>query len=211
MNALFGKKIGMTRVFDAKGQQVPVTVLQAGPCVVVQRKTAAIDGYEAAQLGFGEQKEQRLTRPEAGHLKKHGSPTVRTLGEIRLEAGDDVKQGQTITVEILKDTVFVDVTGITKGRGFQGVVKRHNMSGQPAAHGHTMHRRIGSVGMREMPGRILRNKRMPGHMGNVQVTTQHLQVVQVRPEDHLLLVLGSVPGPAGGLVEIRKSIKKASK
>ena len=122
-----------------------------------------------------------------------------------------MKQGQTITVEILKDTVFVDVTGITKGRGFQGVVKRHNMSGQPAAHGHTMHRRIGSVGMREMPGRILRNKRMPGHMGNVQVTTQHLQVVQVRPEDHLLLVLGSVPGPAGGLVEIRKSIKKASK
>ena len=211
MNALIGKKIGMTRVFDAKGQQVPVTVLQAGPCVVVQRKTAATDGYEAVQLGFGEQKESRLTRPEAGHLKKHGAPMVRTLGEVRLDAGDDVKQGQTITVEILKDCGFVDVTGITKGRGFQGVVKRHRMSGQPAAHGHTMHRRVGSVGMRERPGRILRNKRMPGHMGNVQVTTQHLQVVQVRPEDHLILVLGSVPGPTGGLVEIRKSIKKASK
>lgn len=208
MNTLLGKKLGMTRVFDADGKQVPVTVIEAGPCVVVQRKTAATDGYDAAQVGFGSQAVSRLSGAEAGHFKKSGAAASRLLREISVETGDDPKPGETITVGIFENTKFVDVIGVTKGRGFQGVMRRHGMSGQPAAHGHTMHRRPGSIGMRERPGRILKNKRLPGHMGNVTVTTQHLKVVQVRKEDHLLLVLGSVPGPVGGYVEIRKSVKK---
>jgi large subunit ribosomal protein L3 len=212
MNSLIGKKVGMTRIFDAQGQQIPVTVIEAGPCVVVQRKTRAADGYDAVQVGFGSQKEHRLSKPVAGHLKEHGVAPARWLRELPLAEGEDAKPGQTVTVgDVFKDGEFVDVIGITKGRGFQGVIRRHHMSGQPMAHGHTMHRRVGSVGMRERPGRILRNKRMPGHLGNVRVTTQHLLIVQVRAGDHLLLVRGSVPGPAGGLIEIRKSIKKAAK
>ena len=211
MKALIGRKLGMTRVFDGEGRQVPVTVLQAGPCTVVQRKTAAADGYEAAQLGFEEQKASRLGRPVAGHYKKAGVGPFRVLREVPLEAGEEAKTGDAVTVAIFEKGGFVDVTGISKGRGFQGVMRRHNMSGQPAAHGHTMHRRVGSVGMREMPGRLLKNKRLPGHMGNARVTTQHLMTVDVRADDHLLLVHGSVPGPVGGLVEIRRSIKKASK
>ena len=211
MKALIGRKLGMTRVFDGEGRQVPVTVLQAGPCTVVQRKTAATDGYEAAQLGFEDQKASRLGMPVAGHCKKAGVGPFRVLREVPLEAGEEAKAGDAVTVTIFEKGGFVDVTGISKGRGFQGVMRRHNMSGQPAAHGHTMHRRVGSVGMREMPGRLLKNKRLPGQMGNVRVTTQHLLAVEVRPDDHLLLVHGSVPGPVGGLVEIRRSIKKASK
>ena len=202
----------MTRIFDAQGHQVPVTVIEAGPCVVVQRKTRAADGYDAIQVGFGPQKEQRLSKPVAGHLKQHGASPARWLRELRLPPGEDAQPGQTLTVgDVFKEGELVDVTGVTKGRGFQGVMRRHHMAGQPMAHGHTMHRRPGSIGMRERPGRILRNKRMPGHLGHVRVTTQHLQVVQVRADDHLLLVRGSVPGPAGALIEIRKSIKKAAK
>ncbi len=211
MNALIGRKLGMTRVFDAEGRQVPVTVLQAGPCTVVQRKTAATDGYEAAQLGFEEQKASRLGRPVAGHCKKAGVSPFRVLREVPVGADEAAKAGDAVTVSIFEKGGFVDITGISKGRGFQGVMRRHNMSGQPAAHGHTMHRRVGSVGMRELPGRLLKNKRLPGHMGSARVTTQHLQAVEVRTDDSLLLVHGSVPGPVGGLVEIRKSIKKASK
>lgn len=215
MNVLIGRKIGMTRVFDGQGSQVPVTVLQAGPCVVVQRKTAATDGYEAVQVGFGDQKTGRLTRAVVGHCLKAGlGPDVlpRVLAEVRLDGGEDPKPGDKIAVaDVFAKDGFVDITGVTKGRGFQGVIKLHNMSGQPAAHGHTMHRRVGSIGMREIPGHILKNKRMPAHMGNVTVTTQHLKIVDVRADDHLLLVRGSVPGPVGGILEIRKSIKKAAK
>lgn len=210
MKTLLGKKVGMTRVFDAEGRQVPVTVLQAGPCVVIQRKTTDNDGYEAAQIGWGEQKASRLSRALAGHYKKAGVTPAKAVREVPVDAGEEAKPGQQVTVEIFEGVPFVDVTGVTKGQGFQGVMKRHNMSGQPQAHGHTMHRRPGSIGMRERPGRILKNKRLPGHMGNVQVTTQHLRVVQVRKDDGLLLVHGSVPGPVGGLLEIRASIKKAS-
>ncbi len=210
MKTLLGKKVGMTRVFDAEGRQVPVTVLQAGPCVVIQRKTADTDGYEAAQIGWGEQKPSRLSRALVGHYQKAGVTPAQAVREVRVDAGEEAKPGQQVTVEIFEGVPFVDVTGISKGQGFQGVMKRHGMSGQPQAHGHTMHRRPGSIGMRERPGRILKNKRLPGHMGNVQVTTQHLRVVQVRKDDGLLLVHGSVPGPVGGLLEIRASIKKAS-
>ena len=211
MNTLIGRKLGMTRVFDAEGRQVPVTVLLAGPCTVVQRKTADRDGYDAVQLGFEEQKASRLGKPRAGHFAKAGTSPFRILREVEIEAGDDPKTGDAVTVAIFEKAAFVDVAGITKGRGFQGVMRRHGMAGQPMAHGHTMHRRPGSVGMRELPGRLLKNKRLPGHMGSVHVTTQHLSVVSVRPDDHLLLVHGSVPGPVGGLVQIRRSIKKASK
>jgi len=211
MNALIGRKLGMTRVFGPDGSQVPVTVLQAGPCVVVQVKTAEADGYRAAQLGFDDQKESRLSKAELGHLRKHGAPAKRMLHEVALAAGEEAKPGDVVTVELFKDATHVDVSGVTKGRGFQGVVRRHGMGGQPQSHGHTVHRNPGSVGMREHPGRLLRGRRLPGQMGAVAVTTQSLQVVQVRPEDHVLLVRGSVPGPTGGTVVVRKAIKKAAK
>lgn len=208
MNALIGKKIGMTRVFDGQGRQVPVTVLQAGPCVVVQRRTRERDGYDAVQVGFDPQKASRLTKAAAGHFAKAGVDPVRVLRELPLAEGENAQPGEVITVKALEGVTHVDITGVSKGRGFQGVIRRHHMSGQPMAHGHTMHRRVGSVGMREEPGRILKNKRMPGHLGHVTVTTQNIEVVQVRPDDHLLLVRGSVPGPVGGTVEIRKAVKK---
>lgn len=208
MRAILARKLGMTQVNDATGRMVAVTVLQAGPCVVVQRKTAGTDGYEAAQIGFTDQKEQRLTKPVAGHFKKHGVKPCKTLREVRLDTGDDPKPGDAVTVGIFDGISHVDVLGVTKGRGFQGVVKRHRMGGGPAAHGHMSHRRIGAIGQRTWPARILKNKRMPGHMGRVNITTQNLRVVQVRPDDNVLLVEGAVPGPTGATVVVRKAIKK---
>lgn len=211
MNALLGKKIGMTRVFDAEGRQIPVTVIAAGPCVVVQRRTIERDGYSAAQLGFVERRASNLGKALTGHFKKANVSPRRWLREVPLVEGEEAKEGDEVTVKVFEGATHVDVKGVTKGRGFQGVIKRHGFSGQPAAHGHTMHRRPGSVGMREHPGRLLKNKRLPGQMGNVQVTTQNLELVQVRPDDHVLLVRGSVPGPVGGLIEIRRAIKKPAK
>jgi len=210
MQALIGKKVGMTQVFDDEGKQIPVTVIQAGPCVVVQRKTATADGYDAVQLGFGEQKEQRANKPLRGHLKKAGAGISRVLREVRLDAGEDPKPGDTVSVAMFDGVAFVDVIAITKGRGFQGVVRRHGFSGGPAAHGSMMHRRSGSIGNRTWPSRVMKNRRMAGHMGNGQVTTQNLRVVKVRGEDHLILVEGAVPGPVGGIVMVRKAIKKAA-
>ena len=208
MDALLGRKRGMTRVYAPDGRQVPVTVLEVGPCVVVQCRTPERDGYGAAQLGLGEVRERRLSRPARGHFAKHGGAPAARLMEVPLAEGESVEPGAVVTVAIFDGVGHVDVTGVSKGRGFQGVMKRHGMGGQPASHGHTMHRRTGSVGMREWPGRVLKNKKMPGHMGHRRTTTQNLRVVQVRPEDHLLLVEGSVPGPTGGLVEVRKALKK---
>lgn len=211
MTGLIGKKIGMTQVFDEAGNQVAVTVLQVGPCTVVQRKEAKKDGYDAVQLGFEPQKEHRLTRAVKGHLKKAGVEPCRVLREVRLASGEDAKVGDKLTVAVFKGVDFVDVTGVTKGRGFQGVVKRHRMGGGPAAHGSMAHRRPGAIGNRAQPGRIWKNKRMPGHMGNVQVTCQNLKVVEVREDDNLLLVRGAVPGANGSLVMVSKAVKKASK
>lgn len=211
MNALLGRKLGMTRVFDADGRQVPVTAIETGPCVVVQRKTVERDGYSAVKLGFCERRAATLTKAEAGVFAKAGVPTLRYVAEVRVPAEEALQPGATVTVDgVFKAGDYVDVTGVTKGRGFQGVMKRHGMAGQPASHGHTMHRRPGSVGMREEPGRLLKNKRLPGHAGHVRVTTQNLRVVSVRPEDHVLLVAGSVPGPVGGLVQVRKASKKSA-
>lgn len=208
MQGMIGKKLGMTRVTDAQGRQVPVTVVECGPCVVVQRKTLDRDGYEAVQLGFGEQKEQRMTKPALGVFKKNGMAPRRFLVEFGLDPVDAVKVGDVVTVEVFQGVGFVDVTGVSKGKGFQGVVRRHQMSGGPMTHGGHSKRRVGSVGCRELPGRIHKNKRMPGHMGTLRVTQQSLRLVQVRPEDNALLIHGAIPGSSGGIVLVRKSVKR---
>jgi large subunit ribosomal protein L3 len=204
---LLGKKIGMTQVYDGENNLVPVTVVQAGPCPVTQVKTAAKDGYDAVQIGFGEQKESRLSAAEIGHLKKAGVSPVSHLQEIRLAGAAEVKVGDVFTVEKFAAGQMVDVIGTVKGRGFQGVMKRHDMSGQPDSHGHMMHRRIGSIGMRQTPGHVFKGKRMPGHMGSVQRTAQNLRVVQVLAEKNLLLIKGSFPGANGELVLVRPAKK----
>jgi large subunit ribosomal protein L3 len=210
MQGLIGKKIGMTRVFDGNGAQVPVTVIQAGPCVVVQRKTGA-DGYEAVQLGFQEKRKKCATKALQGHCMKAATGPKQFLREIRLMDGEDAKIGDVVTVLIFEGASHVDVIGMTKGRGFQGVIKRHRMSGGPAAHGSGFHRRGGSIGNRTWPARVFKNKRMPGHMGYVRVTTQNLKVIQVRGEDGILLVRGAIPGPNGGMLIVRKALKRSSK
>ena len=209
MQTLIGKKIGMTRVYDDAGVQVPVTVVQVGPCVVVQRKSAKPDGYEAVQLGFQEQKESRLTKPLQGHFKKAGAKPQKVLREVRVDAAEEAKAGDVLTAKAFEGVKFVDVLGHTKGRGFQGVVKRFRFAGGRASHGGGWNRKPGSIGNREWPARIFKNKRLPGHMGSADITTQNLRVVQVLADDHALLLEGAVPGPVGGIVLVRKAIKKA--
>jgi large subunit ribosomal protein L3 len=203
---LIGKKLGMTQVFGQGGELVPVTVILAGPCTVVQKRTAVTDGYEAVQVGFGEQKAQRLTKAGREHRKKAGK-MVATLREFRGGEGLDV--GAEIKVaDLFKAGDLVDVTGVTKGRGYQGVIKRHHFSGFPATHGtHEYFRHGGSIGNRTHPGRIFKNKRMAGQMGAERVTAQNLAVVAVRSEDNVLLVLGAVPGARNGLVVVRPAVK----
>ena len=209
MQTLIGKKIGMTRVYDAAGVQVPVTVVQVGPCVVVQRKSAKADGYEAVQLGFGAQKESRLTKAEQGHFKKAGAAAQQILREVRVEAGEAAKAGDVLTAALFDGVKFVDVLGHTKGQGFQGVVKRFGFAGGRASHGGGWNRKPGSIGNREWPARVFKNKKLPGHTGSVDITTQNLRVVKVLADDHALLLEGAVPGPVGGIVLVRKAIKKA--
>ena len=209
MQTLIGKKIGMTRVYDDAGVQVPVTVVQVGPCVVVQRKSAKPDGYEAVQLGFQEQKESRLTKPLQGHFKKAGAKPQKVLRDVRVDAAESAKAGDVLTAKAFEGVKFVDVLGHTKGRGFQGVVKRFRFAGGRASHGGGWNRKPGSIGNREWPARIFKNKRLPGHMGSADITTQNLRVVQVLADDHALLLEGAVPGPVGGIVLVRKAIKKA--
>ena len=211
MQALIGKKLGMTQVYDAQGVHVPVTALLVGPCVVVQLKTVAKEGYDVAQLGFGERKAKNAGKAQAGHCKKAGVALQRTLREVQLDAGESLKVGDVVGAAQFKDVAFVDVLGVTKGRGFQGVVKRHGFGGGPASHGHMAHRRPGSIGNRTWPSRVFKNRRMGGHMGFVNVTTQNLKVVQVREEDNVILVRGAVPGPTGSILLVRKAIKKAAK
>ncbi len=211
MNGLLGKKVGMTQVFDDQARQRNVTVLEVGPCTVVQVKTPERDGYSAAQLGFGPQKKERLTKPLQGHCAKAGVDAVRELKEFPVEDGEEVKVGDQLTAELFADVEYVDVTGATKGRGFQGVVRRYNFGGGRATHGSGTHRGPGSIGMKVSPARVFKGKKMPGHMGNTRVTTQNLRVVEVRPDDNVILVEGAVPGPVGGLVTVRKALKKAAK
>ena len=211
VTGIIGRKLGMTQVFSADGRAVPVTVLKAGPCVVVQRKSSAEDGYEAVQLGLVEfVKPRRINKPESGRFQKTGIEPTRVLREVRLAEGSETKTGDRITVELFKVKQKVDVTGISKGRGFAGAVRRHHFRGGDASHGSMFHRAPGSIGASSYPSRVWKGTRMAGHLGNARCTVRNLEVVQVDPDDNLLLVEGAVPGPDGGLVIIRHA-RKVSK
>jgi large subunit ribosomal protein L3 len=205
---LIARKRGMTQVFGEDGTSIPVTVLEAGPCTVVQVKTQASDGYDALQIGF-EPKRKNVGKPMAGHFKKAGVGAVRVLREVRLESVDGYQVGQTLTVDLFKPGELVDVTGLRKGRGFQGGIKRHGWTGGEATHGSMFHRAPGSIGASSDPSRVFPGHRLPGRMGPERVTTLHLEVVRVLPEQHLLAVRGAVPGATGGLLLVRKSRKES--
>jgi len=208
---ILGKKIGMTQVYDAQNVLVPVTVVEAGPCPVVQVKTIEVDGYNAVQLGFGAQKAKNASKAETNHAKKAGlDSTPRVLNEVRLTEAYTGKAGDVITVAVFAEGQIIDVLGVSKGKGFQGVVKRFRVGGGPAAHGSMFHRRIGSIGMRQTPGRVWKNQRMPGHMGAEFRTVQNLRVVKIIADKNLILVNGSIPGANGDNVIIRSG-KKAKK
>lgn len=202
---IIGKKIGMTQVFRPDGQVVPVTVLKAGPCVVVQRKTPSTDGYDAVQLGLVEFA-KKLNKPDSGHLKKAGVDGVKYLRELRRKPGmGDPKPGDKILVDQFRLAEKVDITGISKGRGFAGTVKRHHFGGGDGTHGSMFHRAPGSIGSSSYPSRVYPGMRMSGHMGDDQVTVRNLEVVDIDLEDNLLLVKGAVPGPNGGYVIVRRA------
>ena len=213
MEGLIGKKIGMTQVFDADGKRVCVTVVEVGPCPVVQMKTLEKDGYVAAQLGFGEQKKQRLTKAAVGHQEKTGGladKKVRVLKEFAPEAGEEVKVGDVLTVKNFEGVKYVDITGTTKGKGFAGVLKRYKFAGGNLTHGGHSKRRTGGLAARDLPGWIEKGKKMPGHMGDVSRTAVNLEVVAIRAEDNALLIKGSIPGARNATVIVRKSLKNAA-
>ncbi|MCX6882207.1 MAG: 50S ribosomal protein L3 [Verrucomicrobia bacterium] len=204
---LLGKKIGMTRFYDDKGKATPVTVIEAGGNTALQIKTEASDGYSSVQVGFDAQKEQRVTKPLLGHFKKANSEPKKFIREFRLQEGASLDATVDLNVSQFAVGDVVDVVGRSKGKGFQGVMKKHNMSGQPMSHGHMMHRRNGAIGNRSTPGRVWKNMGMPGHLGDERVTVQNLKVVQVRPEEGVILISGAVPGANGGYVIVRPAIK----
>jgi large subunit ribosomal protein L3 len=209
MKGILGRKVGMTQLFDEKGHVVPVTVIEAGPCYVTQVKTEDRDGYRAIQLGFEETKPKRLTQGQQGHLKANDLPLLRRLHEIRVKDDVAYEVGQKVTVEIFEAGEFVDVVGKSKGRGFAGTIKRHKFHRQPKTHGQSDRERApGSIGATTGIGRVFKGKRMPGRMGNVRVTSQHLLVALVDPEKNLVAVRGSVPGPKGGLVLVKQARKQ---
>jgi len=211
MIGLIGKKLGHSRVYDKAGNLVPVTVVLAGPNYVVQKKSVETDGYNAVQLGFDVQKESRLSKGLAGHLRTGGGNFVKKLKEFR-DYGMEVKVGDAIEPSVFQVGEFIDAIGVTKGRGFEGVVKRHRFRGGDMTHGAKgWHRRSGAIGQRLFPGTVMKGLRMPGHMGQVQRTTQNLEVVQVRSAEHILLIKGSIPGAEGDYVIIRTAKKKAAK
>jgi large subunit ribosomal protein L3 len=211
MRGLRGKKLGQTRVYDANGNLIPVTVVLAGPNRVVQCKSVEKDGYNAVQLGFDDQKEHRLPKALAGHFRKHTASPVRRVREFR-NFPIEVKPGDIVGPGIFAQGDFVDAIGVTKGRGFEGVVKRHRFRGGDITHGAKgWHRRSGAIGQRLFPGTVMRGMRMPGHMGQVRRTVQNLEVIQVREADHVLLVKGAVPGAKGDYVVIRESKKYPKK
>jgi large subunit ribosomal protein L3 len=205
---LLGKKIGMTRVYDATGKATPVTVIEAGGNSLLQTKTVEKDGYQALQVGFDTQKESRLPKPLLGHFKKAEAEPKRFVREFRLPDGTQIEGELNLAVTQFEAGQFVDVVGRSKGKGFQGVVKKHGFAGQPAAHGSKMHRRNGAIGNRSTPGRVWKNMGMPGHLGDDRVTVQNLRIIQVRAEDNVILVGGAVPGANGSYVVVRPAKKK---
>jgi len=214
MKGILGKKVGMTQVFDENGEVIPVTVIEAGPCFVTQKKTVEKDGYTAIQLGFEEVKRKRLTQAQWGHLQKNKLPPLRYLREIRVSENEleEYEEGQKINVSIFEPGEMVDVIGTSKGRGFAGVVKRHGFRGGPKTRGQSdRHRAPGSIGQTTTPGRVYKGKRMAGRMGNQRVCVQNLEVVLVDPQRNLLAVKGSVPGARNGLLLIRQARKTSIK
>ena len=206
MKGILGKKIGMTQVFTAEGTVVPVTVVEAGPIVVTQIKTVEKDGYNAVQIGFGEVKEKSLNKPQKGHLaaantlKKH-------LKEFRVDSVDAYTVGQELKADMFAEGDLIDVTGTSKGKGFQGPIKRHGQSRGPESHGSRYHRRPGSMGAASFPGRVFKNKKLAGHMGSVKVTVQNLEVVKIDADKNLILVKGAIPGPKGSVVTVKEAVK----
>jgi len=207
VNGIIGKKVGMTQLFDADGSVHPATVLKAGPCVVAQVKTKETDGYEAVQIGFVDGRPTKENKPTQGHFKKSGVPATRVTREVQLKAGGDpLKAGDQISVSIFADGERVDVVGTSRGKGFQGVVKRHHFKGGRATHGSVFRRAPGSIGASSYPSRVVRGMRMGGHMGADRVTVRNLKVLRVDAENNLLIVRGAVPGGPGGYVLVRKAI-----
>ena len=208
MKTIIGKKVGMTQIFDEKGKVIPVTVIEAGPCVVAQVKTVETDGYNAIQLGFGDVKESKINKPEKGHFAKANIAPKKHLREFRV---DEIEEGVAVGTEVKADTFEVgdkiDVQGTTKGKGFQGVIKRHGQSRGPMGHGSMYHRRPGSMGPTSTPGRVFKGKKLPGHMGRVTVTIQNLDVVKVDMDKNVILIKGSVPGAKGAILKLRTSVK----
>jgi large subunit ribosomal protein L3 len=208
IQGILGKKLGMTQVFAADGRRIPVTVVEAGPCTVLQKKTESVDGYNALQVGFSAKKTHRVNKPLMGHFKKADQGAFACLRELSADNVDDYQVGDQITCEaVFKAGDIIDVTGTSKGKGFQGVIKRWGFSGGRATHGSHFHRAPGSIGMSAWPSRVHKAKKMPGQMGNARVTLQNLEIVEVRPEQNLILVKGAIPGANQGIVLIRKCIK----
>ena len=205
--ALIGKKLGMTQIFDENGTVIPVTVLEAGPCVVAQVKTLENDGYEAVQLGFGEVKENKLNKPEKGHFAKANIAPKKHLREFRLDSIENINVGDELKADTFAAGDQLDIQGTSKGKGFQGVIKRHGQHRGPMGHGSMYHRRPGSMGPTSTPGRVFKGKKLPGHMGRVTVTIQNLDVVKVDSDKNVVLVKGSVPGPKGAILKLKTSVK----
>jgi large subunit ribosomal protein L3 len=208
IQGIMGKKLGMTQIFTADGRRVPVTIIEAGPCVVLQKKTVATDGYDAVQVGFGEKAAHRASKPQMGHFKKAGKGAFATLREFSADNVDEFNIGDEITCGALFQIGdIVDVTGTSKGKGFQGVIKRWNFSGGRMSHGSHFHRAPGSIGCSAWPSRVFKGKKMAGQMGNERTTTQNLAIVDVRPDENLLYIKGAIPGPRNGVVMIRRGTK----
>jgi large subunit ribosomal protein L3 len=202
-NGILGRKIGMTRVYDENGRSIPVTVIEAGPCTILQKKTVEKEGYNAIQLGFLEKKESKLNKPEAGHFKRSGGKGYYHVKEFRVDNPESFEVGQTLTLaEVAAIGDLVDITGKTKGRGFQGVIRRHGFRGGRSTHGSDFHRAPGSIGCSAWPSRVLKGKKMPGRMGNETVTQKNLKIIDIRNDDNVLLVHGTVPGAKNGLLNI---------
>ena len=205
--SILGKKIGMTQIFADNGEMIPVTVIEAGPCAVTQIKTADKEGYNAVQLGFGDIKAKNVPNALKGHFAKAGAENARVVKEFKVENTSDYTLGAKVTVEVFADGDIIDVTGVSKGKGYQGVIKRYGKRRGPEAHGSGYHRGVGSMGSGTTPGRIPKNKKMPGQTGHETVTIQNLKIVRVDAERNVLLVKGSVPGPKGIVVEVKKAVK----
>ena len=204
---LIGKKLGMTQIFDEQGKVIPVTVIEAGPCVVAQVKTVETDGYNAIQLGFGDVKESKLNRPEKGHFSKVNVTPKKHLREFRLDSVENINVGDELKADTFTAGDQLDIQGTSKGKGFQGVIKRHGQSRGPMGHGSMYHRRPGSMGPTSTPGRVFKGKKLPGHMGSQTITIQNLEVVRVDLDKNVILVKGSVPGAKGAILKLKTSVK----